>query len=553
MPKLKFRTNSIFLLIALFLFTPGSSEASFWDDFWGGGNIVVEIDDRDLTDVDFQDWWREWQDPQTPVPETPDEFIDWMLLAREAEQMQFHDNPSFRGKMNVFLKVRSLMMLRSEEIGERLLPATDAQLDELYQGTYAPFLNLRMVALASEDEVSVIQNLLNGGLPLKEAAEQAGFNDPERFIEETGEMRPNKAPEPLREVALTLEPGQVSSPVVWKEVYYFIEVLSRRDGTKDDFQSVRENLVKKYRKNEDIRLTTLLIKNLKEKHKIEIDYDFLSGMQSDGVAQGEEDRIVIKFGETEITAGRVFQGVKKQLELPDGVKIEGEKFQKARDRVVNTIVTQSLLGVESLARHYEQRAPLKSTYEFYRQNRLIKELEREVIRPQIKIEEADIIKEYEAHPDRYIKQKNLVDLLMVDTKSEKLAKVLGDQLKAGGDFGTIMKVLAPDGMDVQRKSVEGLVPEIREAVSSLAPGKSAGPISSDGKMHFVKFIGRVDRVMFTLEEVNALIKERLEEEKYTEVRNNYLQRLKQNSKIKINNSVWKKTRRQLLEKTDAKN
>ena len=548
MPRLKETVLTLSLLV-IFIVAPDFSEAFFWDN----DDVIAEINDIKLTDIDFKHWWNEWQEPQIPLPKTPDEFIDWILLSQEAEKMQLYENASFRKKVNVFMKVRSLMLIRQEEIAMRMLPPSDERLNDIYQEEYVPFLNLRMTALPSEEDVSTVQDLLKEGLSLQEAAVQAGFNDPSKYIEETGEMRPLKIPAPMREIALTLERGQNGGPVVWKDVFYLVELLSRRDGTDDDFESVRESLVKKHSKREDERLTKALIENLKEKYKAEIDRDFLKTLDTEVVPQGEKDRIVIKFGETEISVERLFQSMRQPLKLQKEKGMGKENFQKALDGVVNNIVSQSLIGMEALDRHYELRPPFKYTYEFYRQNRLIVELVNEIIRPQVKIEKADIIKEYEAHPERYIKQENMVELIMVDTKSEKLAEVLSDQLKAGGDFSTVMKVLAPGGLTTKKTTVEKLSAEIRDAISPLSAGQAVGPITSNGRMYFIKFIGHADPALIPLEEVAPQIQIRLNAEKYTEVRNSYLKRLKQKSKIKINIDVWKKTRSQLLEETDDQN
>lgn len=228
-------------------------------------------------------------------------------------------------------------------------------------------------------------------------------------------------------------------------------------------------------------------------------------------------------------------------------------FANARDSVIAGMTTQTLLGMESLARHYEQRQPFKSTYEFYRRNRLIKELEKEVFWPQVTVSKEDVKKEYDAHPERYSHTVNQVELYQVTTKSEKLAETLGARLKAGEDFGMVMKTLEPGGLSAEKKPPGDLLPEVRAALATLSPGQAAGPIAGKGKVHFIKLLGYVHSVLLPLENVAASIQDQLRKERFAEVRNDYLQRLKQKITIKINERTWETTRQQLLEKADAHN
>ena len=82
---------------------------------WGNPELLVELNDTSMNKQDFLDWWEIWKEADTPLPETPDDFIDWMLLFQEAENMQFYDQSAYIRKVSVFLRSRSLMLLKQEE------------------------------------------------------------------------------------------------------------------------------------------------------------------------------------------------------------------------------------------------------------------------------------------------------------------------------------------------------------------------------------------------------------------------------------------------------
>ena len=549
MPIPKLKTFMLLLLVTLLVSAPHHARAFFWDK----DDTLLEINGDTFTAEDFKNWWQVWQEPQMPVPEKPDEFLDWVLLAKEAEQMQMYENPSFQRKVSIFLKVQTLMMLRQEEVTDRIAPPSEADLKKIYHREYSPFYNLRMIALGSAEEMALARQRVAEGILLQAVAEQTGFNDPSRYIEETGEMRPVKIPSHLKPVVLSLQPGQVGGPVSLKEVSYLIEVLSAREGTEDDFRSLQELLERKYRKSEDRRLTQELIQTLKVKYAVEVDRTFIEALDEQGISEGDAARVVLRIGDIELTAGRLFQETEKHLKLRGSSSMGSANFANARDSVIAGIITQTLLGMESLARHYEQRQPFKSTYEFYRRNRLIKELEKEVFWPQVTVSKEDVKKEYDAHPERYSHTVNQVELYQVTTKSEKLAETLGARLKAGEDFGMVMKTLDPGGLSAEKKPPGDLLPEVRAALATLSPGQAAGPIAGKGKVHFIKLLGYVHSVLLPLENVAASIQDQLRKERFAEVRNDYLQRLKQKITIKINERTWETTRQQLLEKADAHN
>ena len=86
------------------------------------------------------------------VHDSIDPFVDFMLLAQEADDMQLFDNPAYRKKLDVFLKVRSLMQLKAEEIDAKKVIPPREELWQAYLKEYTPILNLRMIAVQEEGQ-----------------------------------------------------------------------------------------------------------------------------------------------------------------------------------------------------------------------------------------------------------------------------------------------------------------------------------------------------------------------------------------------------------------
>lgn len=228
----------------------------------------------------------------------------------------------------------------------------------------------------------------------------------------------------------------------------------------------------------------------------------------------------------------------------------GEDFIGTRQRVVANMIAQTVTGLEALSRHYELRAPLKYTYEFYCQRRMIKELENEVLQPKVKVSESDVRHEYENSRERYSRS-DIVEVTIVKTSDEKLARVLDSRLKTGEDYFSVMRAVAPEGVAVQRIPFDHLSGKKQEAIASLSPGQASGAIKEGQDIYFMKLIRRVGREPIPLEKVADEIRTRLMQERFKAARQDLINILREKSTIKINSMVWEGLKSQLLRKDDV--
>ncbi len=82
--------------------------------------VLARINGRAYTAQDFRDWWHHFREEEMPFPPTPDPFVDWHLLVQEAQRMELTNSPSFQRKVQVFLRARSLMLLKHDEVDSRI-------------------------------------------------------------------------------------------------------------------------------------------------------------------------------------------------------------------------------------------------------------------------------------------------------------------------------------------------------------------------------------------------------------------------------------------------
>lgn len=517
---------------------------------WGNPELLVEINDTSLTRQDFLDWWQIWQEEDMPLPETPDEFIDWMLLFQEAENMQLYDRPAYRNKVSVFLRARSLMLLKQEEVDSRIGTPSREDLWPLYEATYLPRFNLEMVSVDQEQAGQAVAAALAGGASLEAAAEAAGLLDSPAYLAETGLMRPAKLPEPLLEALRGMQVGETAGPVSFAHYTYFFQVLERDDGSEEDFETLRAGLARTWHKQQVGRLTAALIERLREKYQVEVDDELVGQIGLEPLEPALAEQVAVRIGNLQVLAQAVQESVAKDFQLRYGRHGDQEQeLDGVRRRVIADMLSQTLTGMEALDRHYEEREPFRTTYRFYCQNRMIKELEQELIAPQVQITPADIEAAYRENIAEFTRT-GLVEVAMVQTREAELARLAELRLQQGGSFDQAVAPFAPRGVEVQKIPSDHLQPPIRQALASMAPGQVSPMIAVDDEFFFVKLIRSGEAEVMPLEMVREQVRTDLGQERFQQARAALLAQLRERSRIKLKNKAWQQVAAQLKREQD---
>lgn len=512
--------------------------------FWGSDYLVV-INDTEFTEEDYRHWWNEWQDPGMAVHESLDDYIDFMLLAQEARDMQLTENPSYRKKLSIFLRVRALMQLKGEEIdAKKQMPGKD-ELWAAYIKEYTPTLNLQMIAVQEEEQADVIKRFMAEGVPFEGLAAAAGLKSVAEQVESTGALRYTRIPEALREAVLPLQVGEQAGPVRFGHAWYFMKVTERIEGTEEDFESVKQALIRKSLKRQENELTRELLERLMEEHEVEVDRELIAAIGPEGPSAEDADKIAITIGNLKVSAAFVFAAVQKTQKIRGQAVRKKEDFEASRERIVNDILVQTLTEREALARHYEKIPPLKYIFDFYSQYRLIKEFEETVVRPEVKVTAADIEAYYQENADKFTRE-GMIEYVKVTTNESGLAEQIGRQLKNGEDFFVVMEPISPSGIKIEKKPLSQLPPVIRDAVGTLASGQVT-TIVEGSDSHFIKVVRSAEKQLLPLEKVQNMIEDLLKKQRFKELRASYVQRLRERSVIKENKGAWKALRKQLLE------
>lgn len=522
-------TFSLFIVLTLL--------ASNAFSFWGQEKPLVTISGSEHVAQDYLNWWQEWREGPE-LPDSPQEYIDWLLLAEEAKQMQLEDQPVYKKKVEVFLKVRSLMLLKKEEVSEKMDWPDEERLRQIYTEEHTPLWQLRTVTFQDRLQLDAFMELKKNALDL--STEQLLESLPEAYGETTLSSavmeRQSKLPADISTLVQDNKDQRFTKPYLWNNTWQIIEILGFNAGSDQDFESQRDAIHHHYLQKQRSRLTTALINTLMKKHQVEINKDVLAKITYEGVEEQFEGQTVIQILSYNITAAELYRVALQQYQSFSGYENKGVAFKRVINRVINDIISQNLTNAEALERHYELEPPLKSTFEFYCNNRLIKELERILIAPKVTLTEKEQRQAYEDQKESF-SGPAMVEIIRVDTDNEALANQLNESLRQGKPFEQTLLPLSPDGFTKETLPVAHLSDAIQTAIAPLSSGTST-LVDEDGTFTFIKITKSEHQQYAQYDDVKAMLSEQLKRQKYAQLRQELIQKLRNRSTIEVDQQQW---------------
>jgi len=546
---LRYSLNIFLLLFFTFIFwgLPQVSQA-FW---FGGSEPLLKINDKAYTSADFSVWWQEWRENESKLPADLTPFIDWLLLVDEARDMELEDNLEYRRKVDIFLKSRSLMLLKQEEVDSKLKEPKREVLWSEYEKLYQPILELKILQVADPEVAEKILKACNEGVKFKLAALDTGLAEPQ-ILSRKGVRPYSVSPDFKALFEAEVENGRLHILEGGNGSSMVVEVVEKKPASDEDYESKVEVLRKKYFKTLEQQLNVALLTRLRQKYKPVVDEEALASIETLTAADDAAlKQTVITIEDLEIPAWQILRLINNERKMfrdrQGQATMTPEKIKKL---VLDNVLAQTIVGLEARNRHYETISPFKETYNFYCQRRLIKELEKSVIWPQVKVTPEDVEREYNSML-KHFSQPDEVEVAWVQLADERLSQLLTTELNSGRGFFKVMEPYFPQGVEFSREREDRLRPALREIVSQLAPGQVSAPIKKGENTFFVKLIRRFGDQHLSLAEVSEMLEGRLREEGFAEARQQLLESLKSRAKIAIKERTWRRLRQKLIKEKAA--
>jgi len=219
--------------------------------------------------------------------------------------------------------------------------------------------------------------------------------------------------------------------------------------------------------------------------------------------------------------------------------------QSGKKNYLDRLIANKLLLREVSKEKIENDKEFQERFNDIKEQLLIEALLKKKITAQTQMSEDDLKKYYEEHKEDFKKDRE-INTRHILLKTEEEAKQVQAKLQKGEDFTELAKKYSIDpnvrqtGGEIGFQPKGSLIPEFENAAHKLTKvGQVSGIVKTQFGYHIIRLEGVKPPSYVSLEEVKDFIKQKNAQEKQKEVLEKYLEELKKNSKITINETLLK--------------
>lgn len=537
------------LAVLLFFVFLSPSRASWLP--WSSSSTLVTVNGKEYRTDDFSNWWKNWREKGMSIPETPAPYVDWLLLYRQGEKMHLYNTPAYRMKVMIFLKARSLMMLKYDEVDSKI-KISKQELWQRYRKSYVPRWQVNVISFHNkQDADAAYKKLLAGTITVEELHKQEGSKGGAIAVRSRWQ-RPDNTNIGWQKILLGLGKSGFSKPTVSRNGVLILQLLSTAGADKKDFAKLREGISRKLWREKEGFYTNRLLKRLWKKYHVQVNRKLLKELDINTPANADlSDKNIITMDEGSVSVKEFMQKLRGQRKFRREYGFKDAAF-RYKEQVLDGIISQTLTTRAGLDRHYEKKPPFDKIFQFYLRHRLVMALEKQVFLPQAKVSAAEIKTFY---------NKNIKDFsrpasfrLALSKGSRQEMKDLWVETVAGGDFMTLARKKASHGASlVQTFTEDDMDPGMKTAVAGLV---TKGDVSQvfpwKGRYALVQLLDHKPGSTLPLERVKDFIARQLKQDKIKAVRADYLKKLRAAAVIQVNDKVWQELRRKLRREDEKK-
>lgn len=502
------------------------------------GEALTVINAVEYSAEDFQHWWENVQKAEEPLPAEAEEFINWQLLVQEANKMELFTLPSFQHKVEVFVKVRALMMLKNQEVDSRIT-ISETEMRELYHKEYVPgryLAELHFKKFAEAQETFLKLSVEKPGYA--ELFKYAGHDEQPLFLVRHPKWyRPALLPEQVAKAVTGLQPGDFSKPFQVNNGFVVYQLLKLKEGEPEDFELRKNDLRENLRKKKHSELTEELINKLKKKYNVTVNEQLLVALDILSPDPRLADEILVTSARSKVDVAYFMAQFKRNPSLMHELTGGPDQQLRIKWRTLNAMVSNSLVDWEALDRHYEKEAPFKPVYQFYRQHRLIVELKNRIYQD-LTVTTKELQDYYQQHAAEFTEPAK-VRLTYIQGEEQEI-KALWSESLIGRDLmkvshGMALKIVYGANQTHNHHELSGA---LRDKLASLGPGEVSMPFVDEGTYSLARLEEVIPSLVPPFEQVKDLIAEKLIKAKRDEALKSFLAQLREHSSIYFNDKVW---------------
>lgn len=528
-------------LLVLLLFISTDVRAAW---LWDSDNSLVTINDQVYSTDDFRHWLVSSKEEGEVLAESLETFIDWQLLAGEAEAMELNQEEGFIKKVHTFLRVRKFMQLKNEEIDAKTA-IEESELRKRYDEMYSPGWQGRALFFVDEQAAMVAyQDALSQTRTEEELAEQpAGEGGP--TFNKMVEFRPYTTPVDWLETMRGMEDGQVIGPLKYNGGYYVVFFLhEKRVPGDDDFERNRKRIHEEIFKEKQEVLTVDLIKKLRTKYAVTVDEDLLAEL--DYLTKPADELLakpLISTNKEPFTVEYVWYKIGRNMENVKDSELESKK-ESVKGLTVDDIIAQAVLNWEAMSRPYEEEPPLKWRYQFYYKHRLNMAIESLLFRQPPQVTDDMIAKYYQENIVQFARP-DILSYAYIPGDSETITR-MWNEIVNGADFFQLGEQHYQHKVPEKSLTADKIEAAVLAELDKLVEGEMSAPfLMGENVSAIVKLLKRKASAPTPLTEVRGQIVQRIKDKDFNDKRDAYLKLLKSKSTIVVNDKNWQRFKEEL--------
>ncbi len=516
---------------------------------WSASTLVT-INGKEYSTDDFSNWWKNWREKGMSIPETPAPYVDWVLLYRQGEKMHLYDTPEYRMKVMIFLKARSLMMLKYDEVDSKI-KISEQELWQRYQKSYVPRWQVNVISFHNrQDADAAYKKLLAGTVTVEELHKRAGSKGGAIAVRSCWQ-RPDNTNIGWQKILLGLGKSGFSKPTPSRNGVLILQLLSTAGADKKDFEKLKLGISRKLWREKEGFYTNQLLKKLWKKYHVKVNRNLLKELDINAPDADLGAENIITMDEGSVSENEFMQKVREQRKFRRESGFKDAAFHY-KEQVLEGIISQTLTTRAGLDRHYEKKPPFDKIFRFYTRHRLVMALEKQVFLPQVKVSDREIQNFYNKNIKEFSRPASFRLALIKGSRQEM--KDLWVETVAGGDFMTLARRKVPHGASlVHTFTTDDMAPGIKKAVADLAnKGDVSRVFALQGRYALVQLLEHRPAATLPLERVKDFIARQLKQDKIKAVRAGYLKKLRAAAVIQVNDKVWQGLRQELRREDEKK-
>jgi peptidyl-prolyl cis-trans isomerase C len=251
----------------------------------------------------------------------------------------------------------------------------------------------------------------------------------------------------------------------------------------------------------------------------------------------KEGKVLAEVNSGSITTGDFERELKN---LPEYLKAMADTPQ-GRKEMLDTMVIRELILQQASKDGLDKGPEIEEKLQDLKKRLIVESFLKKKVEVESKVSDEDMKKFYEQNKDKF-KSGEQIKASHILVKTEKEAKDIAAQLKAGGNFEELAKKNSVDsssakGGDLGWFGKGSMVPAFEKAALALKEGQISDVVKSDFGFHIIKLTGKRPAGIRPFEEVKDQIKGAIMPTKQQEVFQKIKEELKKTAKITIKEDV----------------